>query len=241
MKIFGKNAVLEAIKSGATIDKLIVKKGLKDGASQRIIDEAKAAGIRVSFLEKEVLDKEAGSPVHQGFVAEVTDFNYCTLDDILNKAKGAARPPFILLLDGIEDPHNLGSILRVAECAGVDGVVIPRHRSASINSTVIKVSAGASANILVAKVVNISDAIEYLKKSGVWIYACDMDGQSVYKTNLKGAIGLVIGGEDKGVGKRARGLCDGAVSIPMKGKTGSLNASVATGVVVFEKLRQEIL
>jgi len=238
MKIEGKNAVLEAIKSNATIDKLLVQKGLKDPLSQRIIDEAKQKGIRVSFYEKAILDKEA-SFKHQGFVAEVTDFNYSTVEEILQSAKQNDRPPFLILLDGVEDPHNLGSILRVAECAGVDGVIIPRHRSASINSTVIKVSAGAAAHVKVAKVVNISDTIEDLKKQNIWVYCADMGGGDLYKTDLKGAVALVIGGEDKGIGDRVKKVCDGVVAVPMRGKVSSLNASVAAGVVVFEKIRQE--
>ncbi|MCL2556290.1 MAG: 23S rRNA (guanosine(2251)-2'-O)-methyltransferase RlmB [Firmicutes bacterium] len=238
MKIEGKNAVLEALKSGTTIDKLIVQKGLKDPLSQRIIDEAKSKGIRVSFYEKTILDKES-SGKHQGFLAEVTDFNYSSVDEILNHAKQKDKPPFIVILDGVEDPHNLGSILRVAECAGVDGVIIPKHRSASINSTVIKVSAGAAAHVKVAKVTNISDTIESLKKQNIWVYCADMGGSDLYKADLKGAVALVIGGEDKGIGDRVKKCCDGVVAIPLKGQVSSLNASVATGIVVFEKLRQE--
>lgn len=239
MKIEGRNAVAEAIRAGKTIDRLLVQKGLKDAAANKIIDDAKSRGIKIFFREKEALDRESAQKRHQGFLAEITDFAYCELGDILAKAAKAGESPFILLLDGVEDPHNLGSILRVAECAGVHGVVIPRHRSVSVNETVIKVSAGAAAHVLVAKVTNINDAIDELKAANVWVYAADMDGQSVYKTDLKGATAFVIGGEGQGVKRLTKQKCDGCVSIPMRGKVNSLNASVAAGVVVFEKLRQE--
>lgn len=239
MKIEGRNAVGEAISAGKTIDRLLVQKGLKDAGANRIIDDAKRRGIKIFFREKEALDRESVTKHHQGFLAEITDFTYCELDDILRKAQDKGEPPFVLLLDGVEDPHNLGSILRVAECAGVHGVVIPRHRAVSVNETVIKVSAGAAAHVLVAKVTNINDAIDELKEKGVWTYAADMDGESAYKTDLTGAVAFVIGGEGSGVKRLTRSKCDGVVSIPMRGNVNSLNASVAAGVVVFEKLRQD--
>ena len=239
MKIEGRNAVGEAIASGKTIDRLLVQKGLKDAGANRIIEDAKRRGIKIFFREKEALDRESLVKRHQGFLAEITDFTYCELEDILAKAQERNEPPFVLLLDGVEDPHNLGSILRVAECAGVHGVVIPRHRAVSVNETVIKVSAGAAAHILVAKVTNINDAIDELKEKGVWVYAADMDGESVYKTDLTGAVAIVVGGEGSGVKRLTRQKCDAAVSIPMHGQVNSLNASVAAGVVVFEKLRQD--
>ena len=235
MKIEGRNAVREAIRAGKTIDRLLVQKGVKDA----IIEDAKRRGIKIFFRDKEALDRESAQGKHQGFIAEVTDFVYCELGDILNRAEKKGEPPFILLLDGVEDPHNLGSILRVAECAGVHGVVIPRHRSVSVNETVVKVSAGAAAHVAVAKVTNINDAIDELKEQGVWVYAADMDGSSVYDTDLSGAVAFVIGGEGDGVKRLTRSKCDGAVSIPMRGKVNSLNASVAAGVVTFEKLRQD--
>lgn len=235
MKIEGRNAVREAIRAGKTIDRLLVQKGVKD----TIIEDAKRRGIKIFFRDKEVLDRESAQGKHQGFIAEVTDFVYCELEDILAKAEKKGEPPFILLLDGVEDPHNLGSILRVAECAGVHGVVIPRHRSVSVNETVVKVSAGAAAHVLVAKVTNINDAIDELKELGVWVYAADMDGKSVYDTDLSGAAAFVIGGEGAGVKRLTLEKCDGVVSIPMYGKVNSLNASVAAGVVTFEKLRQD--
>lgn len=240
MKIEGRNAVAEAIKAGSTIDRLIVEKGLGDASAQKLIDEAKSRGIKIFFRDKIALDRESVTKRHQGFIAEITDYCYSELEDILANAESKNEPPFILIADGVEDPHNLGSILRVAECAGAHGVIIPRHRAVSVNETVIKVSAGASAHVSVAKVTNISDAIEELKQRGIWVYCADMDGQSIYKTDLTGPIAIVVGGEGKGVGKRVKSCCDGVISIPMFGKINSLNASVATAVVVYERIRQTL-
>ncbi|MBE5730392.1 MAG: 23S rRNA (guanosine(2251)-2'-O)-methyltransferase RlmB [Clostridiales bacterium] len=238
MKIEGRNAVAEALKAGTTIDRLLVEKGLKDAGAQRIIDEAKSRGVKIFFRDKQALDRESATSRHQGFIAEVTDYKYSELEQILELAESKNEPPFLLILDGVEDPHNLGSILRVAECAGVHGVVIPRHRAVSVNETVIKVSAGASAHIKVAKVTNINDTISELKERGIWVYCADMDGGSLYTTDLTGPIAIVVGGEGKGVGKRTRSNCDGVVSIPMFGQVNSLNASVAAAIVVYEKVRQ---
>jgi len=240
MKIEGRNAVSEAINSGTTIDRLIVERGLKDVGANKIIDSANSRGIKIFFRDKITLDRESVSKRHQGFIAEVTDFKYDTLEDILAHAESKGESPFIILLDGVEDPHNLGSVLRVAECAGVHGVVIPRHRAVSVNETVIKVSSGASAHMKVAKVTNINDAIDALKAKGVWVYAADMSGKDLFKTNLTGAAAFVIGGEGKGIKKLTREKCDAVVSIPMFGKVNSLNASVATGVVIYEYLRQKL-
>lgn len=239
MKIYGRNAVSEAIKSGKTIDRLVVQEGLRAANANSIINEAKNAGIKIFFRDKTALDRECPPRArHQGFLAEVTDFEYSELDDIFAYAEERGEPPFIVILDGVEDPHNLGSVLRVAECAGVHGVLIPRHRSVSVNDTVVKVSSGASAYVRVAKVTNINDAIAELKTRGVWVYAADMDGDDLYSTDLKGAIAFVIGGEGKGVKRLTRELCDGVVSIPMFGHVNSLNASVAAAVVIYEKVRQ---
>ena len=240
MKIIGRNAVIEAIKSGQTIDRLVASRDLKDSGAQKIINEAKSRGIKVFFYNKEVLDRESEGKKHQGFIAEVTDFKYCELEDILAYADEKGEPPFVILLDGVEDPHNLGSILRVAECAGVHGVVIPRHRSVSVNETVVKVSAGAASHVRVAKVTNINDAIEELKQRNVWVYAADMDGDDLYSTRLDGAIAFVIGGEGQGVKRLTKSKCDGVVAIPMKGKVNSLNASVSTGIVVYEYVRRNL-
>ncbi|MCL2675284.1 MAG: 23S rRNA (guanosine(2251)-2'-O)-methyltransferase RlmB [Firmicutes bacterium] len=239
MKIEGRNAVMEALKSEQTVDRLVAQKDLKDSAAQRIIDEAKKRGVKIKFYDKEALDRESRTGRHQGFIAEITDFKYCELDDILSYAEKREEKPFIILLDGVEDPHNLGSVLRVAECAGAHGVVIPTHRSVSVNETVIKVSAGAAGHVRVHKAANISDTIETLKKRNIWVYCADLNGQSLYKTDLTGAVAIVVGGEGKGVGTRVKACCDGAVTIPMLGKVNSLNASVAAGVVAFEKVRQD--
>ena len=240
MKIYGRNAVEEALKAGTTIDRLVVQKDMKDAGANRIIKEAKDRGIKIFFREKTALDRECeGKSRHQGFIAEVTDFRYCELSDILAYAEEKGEPPFVVLLDGVEDPHNLGSVLRVAECAGVHGVVIPRHRAVSVNDTVVKVSSGAAAHIRVAKVTNIIDAIAELKQAGVWVYAADMEGGSLYDADLRGAVAFVIGGEGRGVKRLTRELCDGVVSIPMFGSVNSLNASVAAGIVVYEKVRQD--
>jgi len=241
MKIEGRNAVAEAIKAGTTIDRLIVEKGMKDASANKIIDAAKAKGIKIFFRDKIALDRESVTNRHQGFIAEVTDFKYDTLDDILDYAKSKNEEPFIILLDGVEDPHNLGSVIRVAECAGAHGIVIPRHRAVSVNETVIKVSSGASAHMRIAKVTNINDAIDELKSKNIWVYAADMTGGDLYKTKLTGAVAFVIGGEGSGIKKLTLQKCDAAVAIPMRGKVNSLNASVATGIVVYEYIRQNAI
>ena len=241
MKIYGRNAIEEALKSGATIDRLLVRNGMRDAHGNRIVNEARDRGIRVIFRDAAALDRECPKGAnHQGFVAEVTDFKYSDLDDILALAEERGEPPFIVLLDGVEDPHNLGAIIRVAECAGGHGIVIPKHRSVSVNDTVVKVSSGAAQYMRVAKVTNINDAIKYLQERGVWVFAADMDGSDIYSANLSGAIAFVVGGEGSGVSRLTRELCDGIVALPMRGKVNSLNASVAAGIVIYEKLRRSI-
>ena len=179
MKIIGRNAVTEALRSGKTIDRLVAARDQKDVGAQRIINEAKSRGVKVFFYDKTVLDRESDGAKHQGFIAEVTDFKYSELDDVLELARSKNEPPFIFILDGVEDPHNLGSVIRVAECTGAHGVVIPRHRAASVNETVVKVSAGAAAHGMVVKATNVNDVIDELKAKGVWVYAADMDGESI--------------------------------------------------------------
>ena len=241
MKIYGRNAIEEALKSGATIDRLLVRNGMRDAHGNRIVNEARDRGIRVIFRDAAALDRECPKGAnHQGFVAEVTDFKYSDLDDILALAEERGEPPFIVLLDGVEDPHNLGAIIRVAECAGVHGIVIPKHRSVSVNDTVVKVSSGAAQYMRVTKVTNINDAIKYLQERGVWVFAADMDGSDIYSANLSGAIAFVVGGEGNGPSRLTRELCDGLVALPMRGKVNSLNASVAAGIVIYEKLRRSI-
>ena len=240
MKIYGRNAIEEALNSGATIDRLLVKNGVRDAHGNRIINAAKERGIRVIFRDGAVLDREVPRGAnHQGFVAEITDFAYSETDDILALAEEKGEPPFILILDGVEDPHNLGAIMRVAECAGVHGIIIPKHRSVTVNDTVVKVSSGAAQYVRVAKVTNINDTIRYLQDKGVWVFAADMDGESLYTANITGAVAFVIGGEGKGVSRLTRELCDGAVAIPMFGNVNSLNASVAAAIVVYEKVRRD--
>lgn len=240
MKIYGRNAIEEALNSGATIDRLLVKNGVRDAHGNRIINAAKERGIRVIFRDSAALDREVPRGAnHQGFVAEITDFAYSETDDILALAEEKGEPPFILILDGVEDPHNLGAIMRVAECAGVHGIIIPKHRSVTVNDTVVKVSSGAAQYVRVAKVTNINDTIRYLQDKGVWVFAADMDGESLYTANITGAAAFVIGGEGKGVSRLTRELCDGAVAIPMFGNVNSLNASVAAAIVVYEKVRRD--
>lgn len=240
MKIYGRNAVEEAIKSGTTIDRLIVQKDMKDVGANKLIALAKERGVKIFFRDKEALDREytGTGGRHQGFIAEVTDYRYFETEDILAYADSKSEPPFIVILDGVEDPHNLGSIIRVAECAGVHGIIIPRHRSVSVNDTVVKVSAGAASHVRVAKVTNINDTIKQLKAAGIWVYAADMDGSNLYAANLTGACAIVIGGEGSGVKRLTRELCDGVIAVPMRGKVNSLNASVAAGVIIYERIRQ---
>lgn len=238
MKIIGRNAVTEALRSGKTIDRLVAARDQKDVGAQRIINEAKSRGVKVFFYDKTVLDRESDGAKHQGFIAEVTDFKYSELDDVLELAHSKNEPPFIFILDGVEDPHNLGSVIRVAECTGAHGVVIPRHRAASVNETVVKVSAGAAAHVMVVKATNVNDVIDELKAKGVWVYAADMDGESIYSTNLSGAVAFVIGGEGAGVKRLTKSKCDSVIALPMRGKVNSLNASVAAGVVAYEYVRQ---
>lgn len=239
MKIEGRNAVSEAIKSGTTIDRLVIEKGLKDVQANKIIDDAKSRGIKIFFRDKVAMDRESVTNKHQGFIAHITDYKYFEIEDILNSAREKNELPLLLVLDGVEDPHNLGSIIRVAECMGVHGVVIPRHRAVSVNETVIKVSSGASSYVKVAKVTNINDAIDYLKENDVWVYAADMGEDDITKTDFNNrATAFVIGGEGAGIKKLTRQKCDGGVSIPMYGQINSLNASVAAGMVVYEYKRQ---
>ena len=236
MLSIGKNAVRELLGADAEIFKLYVLKGAHD--LDKFVDGAKAKGARIEFCDKRALDKLAGEIRHQGVIAETADFAYCSLEDILAKAKAKGENAFILLLDGIEDPHNLGSILRVAECAGVHGVVIPSRRSATVNETVIRISAGAANLVPVAKVGNINDAIRKLKDEFVTVYCADMGGESVYDSHFTGDTAIVIGSEGFGVKELTSKLCDKVIALPQRGKVNSLNASVACGVICYEVVRQ---
>jgi 23S rRNA (guanosine2251-2'-O)-methyltransferase len=238
MIIEGKNAVFEAIKAGKTCERLVVQKGLSDIMSNKIIDAARAAEIKIQFVDKQVLDRESVTRLHQGFIASVCDFKYSTVEELLEYAKSRGEPPFLVIADGIEDPHNLGSIIRVSECSGAHGLIIPRHRAVGVNETVARVSCGASEHLKIAKTHSVNFAIEQLKKAGVWVYCADMDGQDLYGTKFSGALAFVIGGEDAGVKPLTKKLCDVSVKIPMFGRINSLNASVACAVVLYEAVRQ---
>lgn len=236
MKVEGRNAVCELINSNKTVDKVLVQNGLRDEASRNLLSQIKENGIKFVFCEKAVLDKESTTKKHQGFVAYASDFIYADLEDVLSNLEN--KDGLILILDGIEDPHNLGSIIRVADCAGVDAVIIGKRRSASVNEAVMRISEGSANHVVIAKVGNINDAVKKIKESGVWVYALELGGENIYKADLKGKLAIVIGGEDTGVNKLTKSLCDGTLAIPMYGKINSLNASVATAVAVFEAVRQ---
>jgi len=238
--IEGRNAVLEAFRSGKTIDKLFVLDGCQDGPVKSIIREAKKTDTIINFVDKERLDRLAGTGHHQGVVAQAAAYEYAEVEDILKAAKDKGEAPFIFILDEIEDPHNLGAIIRTANQAGAHGVIIPKRRAVGLTATVAKTSAGAINYTPVAKVTNISKTIEDLKKHGMWFVCADMDGTTMYDLNLTGPIGLVIGNEGSGVGRLVKEKCDFVASIPMKGDIDSLNASVAAGVLAYEIVRQRM-
>lgn len=237
-RLEGRNAVLEALRSGRSVDKLYVQSGLQDGPIQTIIREAKKHDTIIKFLPKERLNQMSDTGNHQGVLADVASFEYSSVEDILAKAREKGEAPFIILLDGIEDPHNLGAIIRTANLAGAHGVIISKHRAAGLTSTVARASAGALNYTPVAKVTNMGKTVDDLKKEGLWFVCADMGGTRMYDLDLKGAIGLVIGNEGDGVSRLVREKCDFIASIPMKGDIDSLNASVATGVLAFEIVRQ---
>ena len=238
--IEGRNAVLEAFRSGKTIDKLFVLDGCQDGPVKSIIREAKKTDTIINFVDKERLDRLAGTGHHQGVVAQAAAYEYAEVEDILNAAKEKGEAPFIFILDEIEDPHNLGAIIRTANLCGAHGVIIPKRRAVGLTATVAKTSAGAINYTPVAKVTNIAKTIEELKKEGMWFVCADMDGQTMYDLNLTGPIGLVIGNEGAGVSRLVKEKCDFTASIPMKGDIDSLNASVAAGVLAYEIVRQRL-
>ena len=235
-----RNAVLEAFRSGKTIDKVFVLEGCQDGPIKTILREAKKHGTMVKFVSKDRLDNMSETKKHQGVIAYAAAYNYATVEDILAKAEENGEPPFIFLLDGIEDPHNLGAIIRTANLAGAHGVIIPKNRAVGLTATVAKTSAGALNYTPVAKVTNLSATMKELKKQGLWFVCADMDGEVMYRQNLTGPIGLVIGNEGDGVSKLVRENCDFTASIPMKGDIDSLNASVAAGVLAYEIVRQRL-
>ena len=237
--IEGRNPVIEALKSGREIEKIIIANGTKEGSINKIVAMARDKNIIIQNVDRSKLDSMSDTKAHQGVIAIAAMYTYKTVEDILQLAKDRNEAPFIIILDEIEDPHNLGAIIRTAECAGAHGVIIPKRRSVGLTAVVAKTSAGAVEYLPVAKVTNISATIEKLKKENIWIYGADMDGENYYYENdLRGAIALVIGNEGKGMSRIVKEKCDFLVKIPMKGKVSSLNASVATSILTYDVLRQ---
>lgn len=240
LTIEGRNAVMEAFRSGKTIDKLFVLKGCQDGPVNSILREARKHDTIVSYVAKERLDQLSETGKHQGVIAYAAAYEYAEVEDMLRLAEEKGEPPFLFLLDNIEDPHNLGAIIRTANLAGAHGVIIPKRRAVGLTATVAKTSAGALNYTPVAKVTNLGAVIEELKKKGIWFVCADMGGATMYDLDLKGPIGLVIGSEGEGVSRLVREKCDFTASIPMKGDIDSLNASVAAGILAYEIVRQRM-
>ena len=238
MIIYGRNPVKEAYRAGKTIEKLYLPKGAPDPVLSPIYKMAKEKRTVISYVDKFTMDKLSEGGNHQGVLAQITDFDYSTVEDILALAKERDEDLLIVLLDGITDPHNLGAIVRSAECFGAHGIVIPKHRSVGVNDTVVKVASGATEHMLIAKVTNINDTIRMLKEHNVWVYATDFDGKAPKLTNLTGNVAIVIGSEGEGIHKLTKELCDDTLTIPEYGKINSLNASVATGIILYEAVRQ---
>lgn len=239
-RIEGKNTVLEALRSGKTIDRVFILDGSHDNTTKSIIKEAKKNDAIVDFVKKERLDGMSDTGKHQGVIANAAAYEYATVEEILESAREKDEAPFIILLDNIQDPHNLGAIIRTANLAGAHGIIIPKRRAVGLTATVAKASAGAINYTPVAKVTNLVDTIEKLKKQGLWFVCADMDGEIMYNLDLTGSIGLVIGNEGEGVGRLIKEKCDFIAKIPMYGDIDSLNASVATGVMAYEIVRQKI-
>lgn len=236
MKIKGRNAIREALSSGTNIIKLMASNSSRDKVFNELIADAKRLGVKIQFVDNKLLDRECDN--HQGLVAITSDFEYSSVEDILDVARQKNEPNFILILDGVEDPHNFGSIIRVAECLGVHGIIISKNRACPVTDTVSKVSAGAIQHVKIAKVTNINTEIERLKEQNVWVYACELGGEDLDTANLSGNIAIVMGSEGKGVSALTRKLCDGVVTMEMHGKVNSLNVSVATGIVLYETVRK---
>ena len=236
MQIEGRNAVLEALKNGREIDYIYIKKGENEGSINKIIGKAKDMKIMIKVVDKNKLDEMSESKNHQGIIAVANEYRYFELEEILEQTREKAG--FFLILDEIEDPHNLGAIIRSAEASGIDAIIIPKRRACQVNATVEKTAAGATSHIKIVRVTNLAQTIEKLKESGIWIYSVDMDGADYTKTDLKGKIALVIGNEGKGISRLVKEKSDFTVSIPMKGHINSLNASVAASILMFEAVRQ---
>ncbi|MBQ9782330.1 MAG: 23S rRNA (guanosine(2251)-2'-O)-methyltransferase RlmB [Clostridia bacterium] len=237
MKIEGRNAVYELIKTEKTIDKILIQNGIKDELVKLIAKDSALKNYKYQFVEKALLDKESETKRHQGFIAYVSDYKYTDFDELI-KSLEQKDDAFLVLLDGVEDPHNLGSIIRVCECAGVDGIIIGKRRSAQVNETVMRISEGSANHIKISRVTNLNQAIDVIKKHNIWTYGLELGGEDIYKTNLKGRLCIVVGGEDTGINRLTKEKCDVIMTIPMSGKVNSLNASVALGVAVFEGVRQ---
>ena len=240
-QVEGRNSVLELLESGKDINKIFVARGEKHGSINKIIAMAKERKVILVEKDKRQMEQMAQNQNYQGVIAIVPPFEYCEIEDILDKAKALKEDPFVLILDGIEDPHNLGSIIRTAETAGVHGIIIPKRRAASVNSTVNKVSAGAAQYMKIVRVTNISDAIETLKEYGLWICGTDIrTDKYYYHQDLTGPLGIVIGNEGNGISEKVKKKCDFLVKIPMRGNVTSLNAAVSTGIIVYEAVKQRI-
>ena len=239
-QIEGRNAVLEAFRSGRCVDKLFILDGCQDGPVRTIAREARKKDTIINYVSKERLDQLSETRAHQGVIAQVSAYEYSTVEEILAKAEEKGEPPFLVLLDNVEDPHNLGAIIRPANLAGAPGEIIPKRRSVGLTSTVAKTSAGALNYTPVAKVTNLVRTIEELKEKGIWFVCADMGGESMYRLNLTGPIGMIVGNEGEGVSRLVREACDFTASIPMKGDIDSLNASVAAGVLAYEIVRQRL-
>ena len=240
-QIEGRNAVLEAFRSGKCVDKLFILDGCQDGPVRTIAREARKTDTIINYVSKERLDQLSETRAHQGVIAQVAAYEYSTVDEILARAEEKGEPPFLILLDNVEDPHNLGAIIRTANLAGAHGVIIPKRRAVGLTSTVAKTSAGAINYTPVAKVTNIVRTIEELKEKGIWFVCADMGGETMYDLDLTGPMGLVIGNEGEGVSRLVREACDFTASMPMKGDIDSLNASVAAGVLAYEIVRQRLV
>mgnify|MGYP000582798324 CR=1 FL=1 len=240
-QIEGSTAVLEAFRSGKCVDKLFILDGCQDGPVRTIAREARKKDTIINYVSKERLDQLSETHAHQGVIAQVAAYEYSTVEDILAKAEEKGEPPFLILLDNVEDPHNLGAIIRTANLAGAHGVIIPKRRAVGLTSTVAKTSAGAINYTPVAKVTNLVRTMEELKQKGIWFVCADMGGESMYRMHLTGPLGLVIGNEGEGVSRLVREACDFTASIPMKGDIDSLNASVAAGVLAYEIVRQRLV
>lgn len=238
--IFGRNAVLEVIRSGREVDRVYITKGSVTGSLVPIIEKCRAKKIPIKEVPAQKLDFMSGGATHQGIIASVAAKSYCSLNELIETATANGKSGFFILCDGLEDPHNLGAIIRTAEATGVDGIIIPKHRSVSLNATVAKSASGALEYVNVCKVTNLPNTIDTLKEAGFWIYGADMDGQNWFEPDFKGHTAIVIGSEGNGISRLVKDKCDAIISMPMSGKINSLNASVAAGVLMYEVARQRL-